>query len=338
MYFANRLAYGFVLVSALILSACGSSRNSSNNSGKQESVFDYDERVMDGTGITAISRSELTKAIEKSAVLADLALGRLFDFETSRSNEGFAPVTAEAAVFCDGETEIINAVSVSGARLEIRYEADVTSCVNQNPSDGAGSIKVARSQVGFALTFVCSTKDVTKLAELGSARAILEMTDSLVCKTSPVGATTGRSYRYAAIVEGQYVGPRSEVPIKQKFWRGYDSGGTGEPCLLSRDPAGAERLGRCVFHERSESENLVDQSRSIKLLTAEALPRTRNGSLFDDGALRVGMNGWLADTSFAPEDSEITMNFSGPAAACARFSVRPGWVNFRASECLAGDQ
>lgn len=319
---------------AIISSSCGSSTNGSSQSPGTESVFDSDAGVLDGTGITADSKAALTEAIGGSSLLADFALGRLFDFELQRSFTGIRPAKSDEPVFCEGELPLVDTAVISGERLEIQYEADVTACSNKSPSDDVGSIKVDRSRVGFALTFACSTKDVTKLAEAGSARAVLAIPDALVCRTSRLGATTGRAYRYAAVVDGRYVGPRSEVPIRQKFWRGYHSGGTGEPCLLARSALSEERLGLCRFYERSESENFVDQSRSIKLLTAEALPRTRNGSLFDDGSLRMSFNGWTANTNLSPEDNEITLDFSGPGAQCARFSVRPGLVHFSAADCL----
>ena len=343
-----------------VANSCGKDVNSDRGTHHSPSILVDDRNVLDATGLAVASKGELDAAMVNSMALADASLGRMFDFDDGifLTPENKSSEISGKFVFCDGEVIVTDIAQIEGRNLKLTYEADVSSCATKpaftksfsSTALTADDLIVDRQISAFTLTFSCSSRDLSKLGKDGKASTVMATSAAFSCPAhGQVKPQTGRAYRFVGRVEGRYVGPRSEVPIEQRFWRGYDDGSsTGGPCLISRgagsnSEANAEVnsnlelkgdvLGACLLFERSESVNLVDNSRKGHLLTATTSPRSKNGSLFDNGNLSIQMNGWSAATRFSPQDTNITMNFNGPGGACAAYILRPAGVNFEAKAC-----
>lgn len=331
-----------------LLMSCGKQVISGRDVNGQPTILDDDANVMDATTFGVASKSELDAIVVNSMALADASLGRMFDFDGA--DAALVPAGKAASgkpVFCEGEVVTRDQASVTGADLKLVYEADVTSCANKPQSlainsqtspvfeaRAADQLIVDRQLAAFSLTFACGSRDLAELARSsdGKASAVMATGSAFSCPAKGK-AVTGRAYRFAGRIDGRFVGPRSEVPIQQRFWRGYDSGTPGAPCLLTREGSARGQLGACNLFERSESINLVDNSRKGRLMTVAASARTRNGSLFNDGDLAVKINGWAASHGFSSQDTDITLDFMRPSGDCARYSLRPSAVHFEARDC-----
>ncbi len=337
------------------LAACGKNVISGRDVDNQTTILDDGSNVMDATAFGVASKAELDAVVVNSMALADISLGRMFDFDDTNLAPGVVGSSARIwsnpkPVFCDGEVATADVARMDGANLKLTYEADVTACVSkpQNLATSAGylaptadQLVVDRQLAAFSLTFSCDSRDLAELARNSEGKASAVMSTGSAFSCSARGkdkAATGRAYRFAGRVDGRYIGPRSEVPVQQRFWRGYDAGASGNPCMLTREGSSLEgpsnaRLGACNLFERSESINLVDNSRKGRLLTVTTSARTRNGSLFNDGDLAIKVNGWAASHRFSQQDSDITVDFMRPSGECARYTLRPSAVNFEARDC-----
>jgi len=337
------------------LAACGKNVISGRNVENQTTILDDGSDVLDATAFAVASKAELDAVVVNSTALADMSLGRMFDFDNANLELGLAPLSRRALsnpkpVFCDGEAAINDVARLDGVNIKLTYEADVTACATKPQSlafrgdsvaAAADQLIVDRQLAAFSLTFSCDSRDLTELVRSSEGKASMVMSTAAAFSCPAKGkdkAATGRAYRFAGRVDGRYVGPRSEVPVQQRFWRGYDAGTPGDPCMLTRQGSSHEgpshaRLGSCQLFERSESVNLVDNSRKGRLLTASASARTRNSSLFNDGDLAIKVNGWASSHGFSSQDSDITIDFMRPSGECARYTLRPAAVNFEARDC-----
>ena len=344
------------LLAALAIS-CGKGSDSKRKVQDGGNVLDDNRNVMDGTGFSVASKAELDTTIQGSRALADVSLGRMFDFDDGvmAAAAGGTAADIQNSIFCDGEFVVTDEAwhvppeGKSAGQLKLKFEADVTACVAKPlaifmPPEsvalaGDDTMIVDRQIAAFTLTFACSSRDLSKAVQDRKASSVMATTGAAFsCPASGQSKPiTGRAYRYAGRVDGRYVGPRSEVPVQQRFWRGYDDGSDGRPCLLSRGSAATEsagdRLGACRLFERSELLNLVDNSKAGRLLKATASVRTKNGSLFTDGDLGVQVNGWAASTRFSSQDTNIKLIFNRPSGECAAFQLRPSAVTFEAQAC-----
>lgn len=342
---------------ATMAGSCGKDVTSGRGEHDTPSILDDGGNVLDATGFAVASKGELDAVVASSMALADLSLGRMFDFDDGALTHLGVKVspTSQKSVFCDGEVALIDTARFESGRVKLIYEADVTACVTKPASSDAPAhegfvadpLIIDQQTSAFSLTFQCSSRNLSTLVTDGKASTVMSTTAAFSCPANGAGkATTGRAYRFAGLVKGRYVGPRSEVPVEQRFWRGYDDGSSGAPCVISRGsdsnlgPLGpspesmGDLVGACRLFERSESINLVDNSKKGRLLTATASARMKNGSLFDNGNLSIQMNGWSAATQFSSQDTNITVNFNGPGGACAAYALRPSAVNFEAKACL----
>ena len=355
---ANYQRFAMVLVvsfEAAMVSSCGKDVASGRGQHDSPSILNDGSNILDATGFAVASKGELDAVVINSMALADLSLGRMFDFDDGAFTHfgkklSLAP---QESVFCDGEMAVIDTARFESGKVKLTYEADVTACVTKPASSEASAdasslalaadpLIIDRQTSAFSLTFECSSRDLSTLISDGKASTVMATTAAFSCPANGAGkSVTGRAYRFAGLVKGRYVGPRSEVPVEQRFWRGYDDGSSGAPCLIRRGSSfgshlesAGDLLGACRLFERSESTNLVDNSKKGRLLTATASARLKNGSLFDNGNLSIQMNGWSAATQFSTQDSNITVNFNGPGGACAAYALRPAAVNFEAKACL----
>lgn len=352
---ANYQRLAMVLVvsfEAAMVSSCGKDVASGRGQHDSPSILNDGRNVLDATGFAVASKGELDAVVASSMALADLSLGRMFDFDDGAFIH-FGKKLSQApqkSVFCDGEMAVIDTARFESGRMKLTYEADVTACVTKPASVEAlaqedfvaDPLIIDRQTSAFSLTFECSSRDLSTLISDGKASTVMATTAAFSCPANGAGkSVTGRAYRFAGLVKGRYVGPRSEVPVEQRFWRGYDDGSSGAPCVISRGSSSGSHLesagdlvGACRLFERSESINLVDNSKKGRLLTATASARMKNGSLFDNGNLSIQMNGWSAATQFSSQDANITVNFNGPGGACAAYALRPSAVNFEAKACF----
>lgn len=343
-----------VFFGASLAGSCGKDVASGRGRHDSPSILDDGGNVLDATGFAVASKGELDAVVVNSMALADLSLGRMFDFDDGAFTHfgKKLSLSPQKSVFCDGEVAVIDTARFESGRVRLTYEADVTACVTKpasaEASTEASSLALAadpliidRQTSAFSLTFECSSRDLSVLVANGKASTVMATTAAFSCPANGAGkSVTGRAYRFAGLVKGRYVGPRSDVPVEQRFWRGYDDGSSGAPCVISRGAvfgstveAAGDFVGACRLFERSESINLVDNSKKGHLLTATASARMKNGSLFDNGNLSIQMNGWSAATQFSSQDTNITMTFNGPGSACAAYALRPAAVNFEAKAC-----
>jgi len=350
---------GVVFFGAAMVISCGKDIASGRGQHDSPSILNDGSNVLDATGFAVASKGELDAVVVNSMALADLSLGRMFDFDDGAFTHfgkklSLAP---QKSVFCDGEMAVIDTARFESGKVKLTYEADVTACVTKpasaeasaEASADASSLALAadpliidRQTSAFSLTFECSSRDLSTLITDGKASTVMATTAAFSCPANGAGkSVTGRAYRFAGLVKGRYVGPRSEVPVEQRFWRGYDDGSSGAPCVISRGSrfgsnleSAGDLVGACRLFERSESTNLVDNSKKGRLLTATASARMKNGRLFDNGNLSIQMNGWSAATQFSTQDANINANFNGPGGACAAYTLRPAAVNFEAKACF----
>jgi len=354
----NYQRFAMVLVvsfGAAMVSSCGKDVASGRGQHDSPSILDDGSNVLDATGFAVASKGELDAVVVNSMALADLSLGRMFDFDDGAFTHfgkklSLAP---QKSVFCDGEMAVIDTARFESGKVKLTYEADVTACVTKPASSEASAdasslalaadpLIIDRQTSAFSLTFECSSRDLSTLITDGKASTVMATTAAFSCPANGAGkSVTGRAYRFAGLVKGRYVGPRSEVPVEQRFWRGYDDGSSGAPCVISRGSrfgsnleSAGDLVGACRLFERSESTNLVDNSKKGRLLTATASARMKNGRLFDNGNLSIQMNGWSAATQFSTQDANINANFNGPGGACAAYTLRPAAVNFEAKACF----
>jgi hypothetical protein len=327
-------------VTAFVFSGCGQNSDAKRGSGGDETILDFPRDVMDATAFGIASKAELSGSLTSSMALADLAAGRLFDFDDSMlasSGDGVLSAAEEAKpVFCEGEIPSLDVAKVDEGKLMLRYEADVTTCARK-PSDDGISLAVSElivdaQRAAFSMTFTCASRDLSSLRDIKSARTILSNPAAFACAASVNAQTTGRAYQFAIKTLGRIPGPRSDVPVEQWFLRGYDSGQQGAPCTLSRTEEGP-LLGACRLYERADLTNLVDNSRRGRLLSAVASQRKRGGNFFADGSLEVRFNGWAGATTFSLQDPEIKIDLAKSGGECATFSLRPRMANFEGRDC-----
>ncbi len=330
----------------LALGSSGCGRNvvgSRGNGGDTPSILDYPRDVMDATAFGVASKAELNAALTGSMALADLAAGRLFDFDDADflpadDDDNDQPAQPSRAVFCEGEATSLDSAIVEENKLLLRYEADVTGC-ERKPSDSlalAGAdLIVDQQRAAFAMTFTCSSRDLAAaFRQVTSARAILSSAASFACKVAEKSATTGRAYQFATRTQGRIPGPRSDVPVEQWFLRGYDSGQAGAPCAITRDRDDVTTHGSCRLYERTDLTNLVDNSRRGRLISASASQRKRGGSFFADGKLEIRFNGWAGATQLSSQDTEIKVDLTKSGGECGVVALRPRMANFEARDCF----
>ncbi|MEY4632491.1 MAG: hypothetical protein RIQ81_2611 [Pseudomonadota bacterium] len=327
------------LVLAFCQHGCGRTQIGGRSPGGTTTILDDNVNVQDATAFGVATKAEIDSVFSESRVLADLTVGRLFDFDESLlTGADVVNLNDDASkpVFCQGEAPLLDEAKVETNRLTLRYEADVTSCAQQ-PATSAwlagNSIQVDKQIAAIAVTFACSSRNLDTSLGQRSVRAIMAAPASFACSGRGDAASSGRAWRFVARTEGRYAGPRSEVPVEQRYWRGYDAGENGQPCVLQKGPGGVVSLGACRAYERSESRNLVDDSRLGRVLLATATARRRSGNLFADGSLNVRFNGWTGTVAFAPQDTDIKVNMTRPSGECAGFVMRPVMANFEPSDC-----